>query len=1384
MASRVRKSVNFPDMQFEDPRLNRLMQFVRSQANEIQRLQSMIAGGTDEQVLTKQSTGDYDATWADAAKGNITGAKNLGAGKGLYKDTEAGLLSFRSLIAGSNVTIVLTGDALTIASSGGGGGTGTVTAVGIDSNDLEVDGSPVTTSGSITLTIKQKAVTYEKIQDTTQDAIVLGRSQFAGPGPVGEMSLSDVLNLLGGAQWGDILFRSTDGWEYLPPGPEGYTLTSHDIGADLTWEAGGGAGVVLNDPLCLGTDNWASAGTASWADMSICLLLPAKRLTNLARSFKLAWNQLTGSLLTTAVVLRRAARGTTTFLDSTPITFGGLAAPTFAPGVNVSDEIAVAIDDDHDYYVLVHFDATADPTAKVQDSTDAESGFTCASLTGDHTTDADPSAFTLADTIYGWIAAWVVKGSTSTPTLPLTTKGDLLTYDGSNLVRLGVGTDGYVLTADSTAATGLKWAAGGGGGSGSTTTYFGTGAPVTTHNRGDIYFDTSTVPYTLYVQDLANTFVHNPILDPAFTPAGAAWSTVSTYTNASFPAIPATSQRLVIVISTELPTSGSNPTVSSVGLSLGGLTFTRYLTIDNGTTLLNGTNKRLEVWTAPLSGAVATSTLTVVMSATIDDATIHWFTVKDADPTNNFWDDAGSGFPQSVAYGASGVPPFAAVTADEADLVVFVQGNGANNNGTGPPTPPTFLNVSAVTNSGAVKWDFSRVDQYKVPVGGISAIVINPTLASASPGVAALFAFRRTFTSAPVWRQAGSSSPLTTKGDIYVRGPSADARLAKGTDGLFLMSDSTATNGLSWQAAGGGGAASLNLGDPVIGGADPAASGSTGWANYTIGLYIPTRSILNFANTWQVAWTQPASGGTHTIDGAVIRRTARSSNVFIDSTPVKLNGATAFSLAPGITVFDTINVPLDEQHDYYLFIHTDPASSGTASVAGNTGSTGIQTAYSAGNHLADANAASFGFTTANIYGFYRVNVVTGTAGPGQTAVPDGLNLAIPGVMSGTNASWNNFTLTTHFFGYQILRTAKRWRVDFNIAVGSADIGRAVVRRTLRGSTTVIDTTVVTWGGSATPTLPVGQNFSDAISLPIDPAHDYWFQVFLPTSTNNNTVTLVPGNSVGSGNTFLEGIGGTRVSGGDFTSSALPSPSTALMATGVALTFGDYVDAAAQQSKNLTPDERPGFPTVWDDEFDTGSVLDTAGSRFSGANPWVIRAQGANGLALANGSAVTSSAGATAYVVASQPVPSGNWRFQMKVAANASAQCVAGFMIYNTANDHFLQLGLWTGSGSSAAYACFAQTGPLPATTFSSTVFTGNPRDMASPSGALWQYIELEYDGTNLIFRSSLTGVAGSFAEIGRTTVAAWVGALSWLGIHFNDGTAGDFAVFDWFRRMA
>jgi len=49
------------------------------------------------------------------------------------------------------------------------------------------------------------------------------------------------------------------------------------------------------------------------------------------------------------------------------------------------------------------------------------------------------------------------KSDAFTRLSPGTTKGDIFVYDGSNVIRLAIGTNGYVLTSDSNQASGLKW---------------------------------------------------------------------------------------------------------------------------------------------------------------------------------------------------------------------------------------------------------------------------------------------------------------------------------------------------------------------------------------------------------------------------------------------------------------------------------------------------------------------------------------------------------------------------------------------------------------------------------------------------------------------------------------------------------------------------------------------------------------------------------------------------------------------------------------------------------------------------------------------------------------------------------------------------------------
>lgn len=97
------------------------------------------------------------------------------------------------------------------------------------------DKGDITVSGSgATFTIDDGAVTYAKMQDISATQRVLGRNT-AGAGDAEEVTLTQLLDWIGSAAQGDILYRGASSWARLAAGTGGQVLTTGGPGANPFW---------------------------------------------------------------------------------------------------------------------------------------------------------------------------------------------------------------------------------------------------------------------------------------------------------------------------------------------------------------------------------------------------------------------------------------------------------------------------------------------------------------------------------------------------------------------------------------------------------------------------------------------------------------------------------------------------------------------------------------------------------------------------------------------------------------------------------------------------------------------------------------------------------------------------------------------------------------------------------------------------------------------------------------------------------------------------------------------------------------------------------------------------------------------------------------------
>lgn len=201
---------------------------------------------------------------------------------------------------------------------------------------------------------------------------------------------------------------------------------------------------------------------------------------------------------------------------------------------------------------------------------------------------------------------------------------------------------------------------------------------------------------------------------------------------------------------------------------------------------------------------------------------------------------------------------------------------------------------------------------------------------------------------------AGGSISVTDLADVVAGSPGFQ-------DGDTLVFDAASGNFIPGSGGGGGGGGSAGAAI-VIGTDQLAASGSTGWTDYTFGCCLRAANILNFATTWKAGFN--VLSGNITAGSIVVRRTLRGSAAFLDSAAVRFGGSLTPTIAAGYHLSDSIALQLDSDHDYYLLFHVSAADPGTASISRTTAPTlaGIIGGYVAGDHTADSTNASIAYS--------------------------------------------------------------------------------------------------------------------------------------------------------------------------------------------------------------------------------------------------------------------------------------------------------------------------------------------------------------------------------------------------------------------------------------
>lgn len=215
------------------------------------------------------------------------------------------------------------------------------------------------------------------------------------------------------------------------------------------------------------------------------------------------------------------------------------------------------------------------------------------------------------------------------------------------------------------------------------------------------------------------------------------------------------------------------------------------------------------------------------------------------------------------------------------------------------------------------------------------------------------------------------------------------------------------------------------------------------------------------------------------------------------------------------------------------------------------------------------------------------------------------------------------------------------------------------------------------------------------------------------------------------------------------------------------------------SSNITPDSHPATPAGIglgpNDEFETGTTIDTAGTRYASATAWTAYNLSSGSSAVNNGSLALLPAAIVGLSVNgyTQPLVGTTWAYTCKMQLVNTTGAIG--MIISVGAGKMWHFNVAT--ATTIEVQSFNT-----ATSFNGTaVSTGIISAVATAV-----YLRIGYDGTNLTFSYSTTGNESSYVTLLSTTLTGWLGVaptLVGLAGQLQSATQG-IAIYDWFRRTA